>query len=162
MLFHCKPVNQQKTSIFTLILCEEQRQPFLKRKKVPKFYFHFGQQKMCSPFSFNIYLAMWKYNCEPLCMYPLLKMFFSTLSFLWTTVVGSHQNTGARSYIFTSPGMYYKEEGRTLFGGPKVKVEFCHLFSLQKRFSLCSCHNINANIVVFCWLTGLQWNNTRF
>jgi hypothetical protein len=40
--------------------------PFLKRKKVPKFYFHFGQQKKCPPFSFNIYLAMWKYNCEPL------------------------------------------------------------------------------------------------
>jgi hypothetical protein len=36
---------------------------------------------------------------------------------------------------------------------PKVKVEFRHLFSLQKRFSLCSYHNINANIVVFCWLT---------
>jgi hypothetical protein len=55
-----------------------------------------------------------------------------------------------------------KREGRTLFLLPKVKVEFLHLFSLQKRFSLCSYHNINANIVVFCWLTGLQWNNTRF
>ena len=31
--------------------------------------------------------------------------------------------------------------------------------SLQKRFSFCSSHKINANIVVFCWLTGLQWNN---
>ena len=40
-LFHCKPVNQQKISIFALILWEEQRQPFLKRKKVPKLYFHF-------------------------------------------------------------------------------------------------------------------------
>ena len=30
--------------------------PFLKRKKVPKFYFHFGQQKKCPPFSFYIYL----------------------------------------------------------------------------------------------------------
>jgi hypothetical protein len=40
--------------------------PFLKREKVPKFYFHFGQQNKCPPFSFNIYLAMWKYNCEPL------------------------------------------------------------------------------------------------
>jgi hypothetical protein len=57
--------------------------------------------------------------------------------------------TGARSYIFTSPGMYLKEEGRTLFGGPKVKVEFRHLISLQKRFSLCSSHKINANIDVF-------------
>ena len=44
--------------------------PFLKRKKVPKFYFHFGQQKKCPPFSFYIYLAMWKYNCEPLCFQP--------------------------------------------------------------------------------------------
>jgi hypothetical protein len=35
-------------------------------------------------------------------------------------------------------------------GGPKVKIEFGHLFSLQKRFSLCSSHKINANIDVFC------------
>ena len=34
--------------------------------------------------------------------------------------------------------------------GPKVKVEFRHLFSRQKRFSLCSSHKINANINVFC------------
>ena len=38
----------------------------------------------------------------------------------------------------------------TLFLLPKVKVEFRHLFSLQKRFSFCSSHKINANIVVFC------------
>jgi hypothetical protein len=42
------------------------------------------------------------------------------------------------------------EEGRTRFLLPKVKVEFRHLFSLQKWFSLCSSHKINANIVVFC------------
>ena len=41
-----------------------------------------------------------------------------------------------------------------------MKVEFRHLFSFQKRFSLCSSHKINANIDVFCWLTGLQWNNS--
>ena len=41
-----------------------------------------------------------------------------------------------------------------------MKVEFRHLFSLQKRFSLCSSHKINANIEIFCWLTGLQWNNS--
>ena len=35
---------------------------------------------------------------------------------------------------------------------PKVKVEFRHLFSLQKRFNLCSYHNINANIVVFLYI----------
>jgi hypothetical protein len=29
-------------------------------------------------------------------------------------------------------GMYQKEEGRTLFGGPKVKVEFRHLFFASK------------------------------
>jgi hypothetical protein len=48
--------------------------------------------------------------------------------------------TGARSYIFTSPGMYYKEEGRTLFGGPKVKVEFRHLFfcKLQSWAQTCA------------------------
>jgi hypothetical protein len=58
--------------------------------------------------------------------------------------------------------VYVKREGRTLFLLPKVKVEFRHLFSLQKRFNICSYHNINTNIVVFGWLTGLQWNNTRF
>ena len=35
-------------------------------------------------------------------------------------------------------------------GGAKVKVEFRHLFSLKKRFSLCSADKINANIDVFC------------
>ena len=64
--------------------------------------------------------------------------------------------------IFSHRQVYVKREGRTLFLLPKVKVEFRHLFSLQKRFSLCSYHNINANIIVFCRLTGLQWNNTRF
>jgi hypothetical protein len=52
--------------------------------------------------------------------------------------------------------VYVKREGRTLFLLPKVKVEFRHLFSLQKWFSLCSYHNINANIVVFLlidWFT---------
>ena len=57
--------------------------------------------------------------------------------------------TGARSYIFTSPGY-------VPIVGPKVKVEFRHLFSLQKRFSLCFSHKINANIDVFLlidWFT---------
>ena len=52
--------------------------------------------------------------------------------------------------IFSHRQVYVKREGRTLFLLPKVKVEFRHLFSLQKCFSLCSYHNINANIVVFC------------
>ena len=44
-----------------------------------------------------------------------------------------------------------KKKGGYFFGGgPKVKVEFRHLFSLQKRFSLFSSHKINANIDVFC------------
>jgi hypothetical protein len=50
VLFHCKPVNQQKTTIFALILWDEQTKPFLKRKKVSKVYFHFRQQKKCPPF----------------------------------------------------------------------------------------------------------------
>ena len=66
MLFHCKPVNQQKSSIFALILWEEQTKPFLKRKKVPKLYFYFWPPKMSSLLLFNTYLVMWKYNCEPL------------------------------------------------------------------------------------------------
>ena len=45
---------------------------------------------------------------------------------------------------------YLLKEGRTHFLLPKVKVGFQHLFSLQKRFSLCSSHKINANIVAFC------------
>ena len=40
------------------IMVRTKTKPFLKRKKVPKFYFHFGQQKKCPPFSFNKYLAM--------------------------------------------------------------------------------------------------------
>ena len=58
--------------------------------------------------------------------------------------------------IFLHRQVYVKREGRTLVLLPKVKVEFRHLFSLQKRFSLCSYHNINANIVVFLlidWFT---------
>ena len=61
-------VNQQKTSIYALILWEEQRlNRFLKRKKVPKLYFHFWLPKKCPPLLlFNTYMVMWKYNCEPL------------------------------------------------------------------------------------------------
>ena len=51
--------------------------------------------------------------------------------------------------IFSHRQVYVEREGRTPFLLPKVKVEFRHLFSLQKRFSLCFYHNINANIVVF-------------
>ena len=60
------------------------------------------------------------------------------------------QHTQGLAVIFSHRQVYVKREGRTLFLLPKVKVEFRHLFSLQKRFSLCSYHNINANIVVFC------------
>jgi hypothetical protein len=55
-----------------------------------------------------------------------------------------------------------KEEGRTLFLLPKVKVEFRHLFSLQKRFSLCFSHKINANIVVVCWLVKIKKSKYNF
>jgi hypothetical protein len=41
--------------------------PVLKRKNVPKLYFHFWPpQKVSSLLLFNTYLVMWKYNCEPL------------------------------------------------------------------------------------------------
>ena len=58
--------------------------------------------------------------------------------------------TQGLAVIFSHRQVYVKREGRTLLLLPKVKVEFRHLFSLQKWFSLCSYHNINANIVVFC------------
>jgi hypothetical protein len=58
--------------------------------------------------------------------------------------------TQGLAVIFSHRQVYVKREGMTLFLLSKVKVEFRHLFSLQKRFSLCSYHNINANIVVFC------------
>jgi hypothetical protein len=38
--------------------------------------------------------------------------------------------------IFSHRRVYVEREGRTPFLLPKVKVEFRHLFSLQKRFSL--------------------------
>ena len=58
--------------------------------------------------------------------------------------------TQGLAVIFSLHQVYVKREGRTLFLLPKVKIEFWHLFSLPKPFSLCSYHNINANIVVFC------------
>jgi hypothetical protein len=45
--------------ILTEIYAGTKTKPFLKRKMVQKFYFHFGQPKKRPPFSFNIYLAMW-------------------------------------------------------------------------------------------------------
>jgi hypothetical protein len=75
--------------------------------------------------------------------------------------IGGGNHRGSQLYFHITRYML-KEEGRALFLLPKVKVEFRHLSSLQKRFSLCSSHKIKSNIVVFCWLTGLQWNNTRF
>jgi hypothetical protein len=52
--------------------------PFLKRRKVPKFYFHFGQHKSVLPSSFNTNLVMWKYNCEPLWFPPPIKPGFNS------------------------------------------------------------------------------------
>ena len=52
-------VNQQKNNDICInIMVRTKTKPFLKGKKAPKFYFHFGQQKKSPPFSFNIYLAM--------------------------------------------------------------------------------------------------------
>ena len=52
--------------------------------------------------------------------------------------------------IFSHHLFIKTKKGGHLLGGPKVKVEFRHLFSLQKRFSLYSSRKINANIDVFC------------
>jgi hypothetical protein len=68
-------------------------------------------------------------------------------------------NSQGLAVIFSHHQVCIKKKkggGRTLFGGPKVKVEFRHLFSIQKRFSLCSSPKINANIDVFLlidWFT---------
>ena len=71
MLFHCKPVNQQKTTIFALILWEEQRlNRFWSEKRCWNSTFTLGSQKSVIPSSFNTYLVMWKYNCEPLWSVP--------------------------------------------------------------------------------------------
>jgi hypothetical protein len=71
VLFHCKPVNQQKTSIFALILCEEQRlNRFWCEKRCRNSTFTFGPPKSVLPSLFNTYLVMWKYNCKPLWLEP--------------------------------------------------------------------------------------------
>ena len=85
----------------------------------------------------------------------------------WSTISRYWYNDHRSWKCYRFPSLHItryvlKEEGKTLFLLPNVKVEFRHLYSLQKRFSLCSSHKINANIIVFCWPTGLQWNNTRF
>ena len=68
MLFHCKPVNQQKTTIFALILWEEQRlNRFWSEKRCRNSTFTLSSKKSVLPSSFNTYLMVWKYNCEPLC-----------------------------------------------------------------------------------------------
>ena len=61
-----------------------------------------------------------------------------------------YTHRGSQLLYFHIARYMLKEKGGHFFLLPKVKVEFWHLFSLQKRFSLCSYHNINANIVVFC------------
>ena len=58
MIRSCPDRLEFKNDICINIMVRTKTKPFLKRKKVPKFYFHFGQQKKCPPFSFNIYLAM--------------------------------------------------------------------------------------------------------
>ena len=87
-------------------------------------------------------------------------MYLRTISCLQNTLIyiiivciqTSHR--GPQLYFHIARYML-KEKGGHFFLLPKVKVEFRHLFSLQKRFSLCSFHNINANIVVLLidWFT---------
>ena len=55
--------------------------------------------------------------------------------------------------IFSHHQVCVKRRREDTVFAAKVKVEFRHLFSLQKRFSLSSSHKIDADIVVFCWLT---------
>ena len=56
MLFHCKPVNQQKNiDICINFMGRTKTKPFLKRKQVPKLYFHFWPPKKCPPFFFLIH-----------------------------------------------------------------------------------------------------------
>ncbi len=77
--------------------------PFLKRKKVPKFYFHFGQQKKCPPFSFNIYLAMWKYNCEPLWLLVFISTFNNCLIILIPSVWLGRTNRTVMTNLLVLP-----------------------------------------------------------
>ena len=70
-------VNQsisKKISICINFMGRTKTKPFLKRKKVPKLYFHFWPPKKCPPWLllFNTYLVMWKYNCEPLWSNPTI------------------------------------------------------------------------------------------
>jgi hypothetical protein len=51
VLFHCKPVNQQKTSIFALLLWEEQRLNVFEAKKGAETTFTFGPPKSVLPSS---------------------------------------------------------------------------------------------------------------
>ena len=88
-------------------------------------------------------------------------LIFPILFFLVYFTVTDNNHRGSQLY-FNITRYVLKEEGRTLFLLPKVKVKFRYLFSLQKRFSLCSSHKINANIDIFRWLTGLQWNTLVF
>jgi hypothetical protein len=54
VLFHCKPVNQQKTTIFALILWEEQRlNRFWSEKRCRNSTFTLGSKKSVLPSSFN-------------------------------------------------------------------------------------------------------------
>ena len=80
VLFQCKPVNQQKTTIFALILREEQTKPFLKHKKVTKLYFPLLAPKKVSSLLLNtyMYLVMWKFNCKPVLIHEnILQDIFS-------------------------------------------------------------------------------------
>ena len=63
--------------------------------------------------------------------------------------VGDFTHRGSQLY-FHITRYVSKRRRESLFGGPKLKVEFRHLFSFQKWFSLCFSHKINANIDVVC------------
>ena len=99
--------------------------PFLKRKKVLKFYFHFVQQKKCPPFSFNIYLAMWKYNCESLWVHVPFYLHFWRYIQIFGGAISNSSFGGTKKIncIFSTQGRapccfyckYYAELAKTFF-----------------------------------------------
>ena len=100
------------------------------------FYFKFVYMVICGHFT---HLKSAKVVCFSFVIYILRKL-------------PRYNHRGSQLYFHITRYVLKRRRENT-FWGPKVKVEFRHLFSLQKRFSLCSFHKINANIDVFCWFS---------
>jgi hypothetical protein len=79
VLFHCKPVNQQKNIDMCInFMGRTKTKPFLKRKKVPKLYFHFWPPKKCPPFFFLIH-TWW---CENITASPCVSIHVHVVYFV--------------------------------------------------------------------------------